>query len=186
MIRWRTDEDKEEELKREPARSEIYVKTRVRVDGTFSSRASETIVANINRITTTETASEGESSQDVLAKALEKPEKIGREIYIGMLPPSNGNFLFSFSPPTTSTPPPPPPTTSTTPPPPPPPPQQEQDLYDPIPLPLNSKEFYKHEPQILAVGASIAGCIIGYQFAIKCVKKSNNAPMPMVGVVVVK
>ncbi|KAM7260824.1 hypothetical protein ACFE04_026299 [Oxalis oulophora] len=51
MIRWRTDEDKEVELKREPARSEIYVKTRVRVDGTFSSRASETIVCvRIRRI----------------------------------------------------------------------------------------------------------------------------------------
>ncbi|KAM7274520.1 hypothetical protein ACFE04_016386 [Oxalis oulophora] len=86
----RVAEELEEELKREPARSEIYVKTRVRVDGTFSSRASETVVANINRITTTATASEGESSQDVLAKALEKPEKIGREICIGMLPPSNG------------------------------------------------------------------------------------------------
>ncbi|KAM7257626.1 hypothetical protein ACFE04_013367 [Oxalis oulophora] len=111
------------------------------------------------------------------------------------MPCSDGYTMFRqlLPPPTTSTLPPPPSSCTSPPPPPitstqpPPPPQPELPFYEPTNL--NSKQFTKYEPQLVAVSALITGCILGYQFSMKCMKKHKEyapMPMPMMGLLVVK
>ncbi|KAM7268024.1 hypothetical protein ACFE04_010190 [Oxalis oulophora] len=87
MLFARLVEEMEEELKKKPARSKVISKLVFVIMECFQAIRRRNNINNKN--TSTRTILEGESSQDVLTRALLKPEKTGREICNRMLPPSN-------------------------------------------------------------------------------------------------
>ncbi|KAM7263802.1 hypothetical protein ACFE04_001485 [Oxalis oulophora] len=81
---------------------EIYVKTRSKQDGTFTSVRAREVVKNIhthvNEIRSQETFVEGETAMpsDLLAQAMNKPEQKGRERCVGSLPPGRKRRKSTF------------------------------------------------------------------------------------------